>query len=228
MANVTGTPSNDSLVGTNKRDSLIGFAGNDTLQGLGGNDILDGGAGDDQLVGGSGSDTYYFASGYGHDVIDNSGSANDTDTIQLQGLNIADIRLTREGNDLVLTIISTGETLRVTQHFLDVDHAIDQISFANNIHWNSSDILANLYSPPAGPTEGSDTLQGTASNDSLQGLGGDDILIGMTGNDTLEGGVGPTILKVGPAKIHSTAAVVPITWMVAQMMISMSLMMRVT
>jgi Ca2+-binding RTX toxin-like protein len=53
MADINGTPDDDTLLGT---------SGDDTINGLGGNDTLDGLAGDDTLNGGDGSDTASFAS----------------------------------------------------------------------------------------------------------------------------------------------------------------------
>ncbi|WP_165493836.1 calcium-binding protein [Azotobacter chroococcum] len=197
MATLTGDEFDNELLGTNRRDSLLGLAGNDTLYGDGGNDTLDGGTGNDLLVGGAGNDTYLYGSGSGNDIIDNNGAANDTDTISLSNLNVADIRLTQEGNDLVLTVLATGEMLRVLQHFLAPDYSIDRIQFADGTRWNASDIPANLHVPPASPTDGSDTLEGGSGDDLLQGLGGDDTLIGNDGNDTLDGGTGADHMEGG-------------------------------
>jgi Ca2+-binding RTX toxin-like protein len=198
MATLTGDEFDNELLGTSRRDSLLGLAGNDTLYGDGGNDSLDGGTGSDLLAGGAGNDTYLYGSDSGNDTIDNSGgAANDTDTISLSNLNVADIRLTQEGNDLVLTVLATGEMLRVLQHFLAPDYSIDRIQFADGTRWNASDIPANLHVPPASPTDGSDTLEGGSGDDLLQGLGGDDTLIGNDGNDTLDGGTGADHMEGG-------------------------------
>ena len=56
MADVVGTPGNDTLPGTGGDDSLTGLAGNDTLDGGLGADTLDGGAGTDRLLGDDGDD----------------------------------------------------------------------------------------------------------------------------------------------------------------------------
>ncbi|WP_030130682.1 calcium-binding protein [Pseudomonas sp. QTF5] len=126
MATVNGNDNANILTGNATNDTLNGLGGNDTLYGNGGDDTLDGGTGNDRLVGGRGSDTYRFGLGYGFDVIDNSGGANnDVDTLLLTNLNANQIRLTRIGNDLVLSVLASGETLTVSQNFLDADHAID-------------------------------------------------------------------------------------------------------
>lgn len=47
------------------------------------------------------------------------------------------------------------------------------------------------------PTNGNDTLVGTAGNDSINGLAGDDSIEGLAGNDTLGGGAGNDTLVGG-------------------------------
>src|SRR3990167_10144788 len=169
MATVTGDDFANTLTSGAGGDTLIGLGGNDSLSGNGGDDILDGGTGDDLLIGGRGDDIYRFGLGYGHDVIDNSGGkANDLDSIRLTDLNAADIRLDRVGDDLVLTVLASGETLTVSQYFIDADHQIDRIQFADGSRWHSSDILANLYYPAVTPTEGDDILNGNLTDDMLE------------------------------------------------------------
>ncbi|HEY9248234.1 MAG TPA: calcium-binding protein, partial [Rariglobus sp.] len=195
MADITGS---GTLNGTKSNDTITGLATDDSLFGDAGNDTLDGGAGDDQLRGGRGNDIYVFSATSGHDTIDNSGgNKNDLDTIQLSGLNPGDIRLTREGNDLVLTVLGGGATLTVSQYFLDADHKIDRIQFANGTLWDGSAILANLQYEIVEPTEGDDVIRGGPADDNLQGLGGNDTLYGEGGNDTLDGGTGADRMEGG-------------------------------
>lgn len=187
-----------TIIGTGGANTLTGGATADTLIGLGGNDILDGGAGNDLLIGGSGNDTYRYGRGYGNDVIDNSGGNNkDVDLIQLTNLTASQIRLTRIGNDLVLSVLASGETLTVRQCFLDADHAIDGIVFADGTRWGVKEALANLYYLPVTPTEGADIINGNPTDDTLFGLGGNDQLFGNYGNDTLDGGAGNDRMEGG-------------------------------
>ncbi|MBD0682684.1 calcium-binding protein, partial [Pseudomonas sp. PSB11] len=198
MATINGDGGANILTGTSLSDSLNGQGGNDTLNGNNGNDTLDGGTGNDLLNGGRGNDNYRYGGGYGNDVIDNSGGlAADLDSIQLVNLNAGQIRLSRVGNDLVLTVLASGETLTVSQHFLDADHAVDRIQFADGSRWDSSAILSNLYYPPATPTAGADVINGNPDDDVLQGLGGNDTLFGNGGNDLLDGGSGADRLEGG-------------------------------
>lgn len=191
MATINGTDTANTLIGTSSADTINGLGGNDTLQGNAGNDILDGGAGNDRLLGGRGNDIYRYGQGYGNDVIDNSGGAgSDVDIIQLTNLNPSQIRLTRVGFDLVLSVLATGETLTVSQCFLDADHALEGIVFADGTRWGVSEALANLYYLPVTPTAGADIINGNPTDDTLFGLGGNDQLYGNYGNDTLDGGTG--------------------------------------
>lgn len=195
MADITGS---GTLNGTKSADTITGLATDDSLFGDAGNDTLDGGAGDDLLRGGRGNDIYVFTATSGHDTIDNSGgNKSDLDTIRLVGLNPADIRLTRDGNDLVLTVLAGGATLTVSQYFRDNDHKIDRIQFANGTLWDGSAILANLQYETTEPTEGDDVIRGGPADDNLQGLGGNDVLYGEGGNDTLDGGTGADRMEGG-------------------------------
>ncbi|MBP2160407.1 MULTISPECIES: calcium-binding protein [Asticcacaulis] len=48
-----------------------------------------------------------------------------------------------------------------------------------------------------GPSEGNDSLSGTAGNDAIDGLGGMDIITGLAGDDSLDGGAGSDNLSGG-------------------------------
>ncbi len=198
MATINGNDIDNILTSGAAADTLNGLGGNDTLLGNGGNDTLDGGTGNDRLLGGRGSDTYRYGQGYGFDVIDNSGGASsDFDTLRLTDLNANQIRLTRIGNDLVLTVLATGETLTVSQCFADADHQIDRIQFADGSRWSAADVLLNLYYPPVVPSDGADVINGNPTDDNLLGLAGNDTLYGNSGNDTLDGGIGNDRMEGG-------------------------------
>ncbi|HQS39346.1 calcium-binding protein [Polaromonas sp.] len=146
-----------TLMGWSLGDHIVGGASDNYLYGAGGDDILDGGAGNDQLYGGVGNDTYVWSSGSGYDYIsdyawqygeyDPDGSyhgGGGFDTVKLRGLAPADVALTYEPGslDLIIQIISTGETLTVNQG-LDAgapDYFLERIVFDNGVVWNSNDI----------------------------------------------------------------------------------------
>src|SRR5205823_1882400 len=111
---------------------IRGTSGNDTISGTNDADTLDGGAGNDTLNGQAGSDTYIFGAGSGNDTISGEWDSSATDTIKLTGLNPADVTLTRSGQNLVIAINATGETMTVSGHFYGTSNGIEQIAFADN------------------------------------------------------------------------------------------------
>jgi trimeric autotransporter adhesin len=116
-----GNASANALTGNSKNNVLYGYAGADVIDGGVGNDTLDGGADADLLFGGDGVDL--LAGSAGNDVINsgtgadillfNRGHGSDTvigtnlreDVLSLSGIRYADMSLSRNGNDLIL---STG------------------------------------------------------------------------------------------------------------------------
>jgi Ca2+-binding RTX toxin-like protein len=63
MADINGTPGNDTINGTEQDDRIDAGAGDDTINGLGGNDFIDGGSGNDTINGGDGDDRLFSYSG---------------------------------------------------------------------------------------------------------------------------------------------------------------------
>jgi len=209
---VIGTDDDDELYGTRRGNLMMGFAGNDYLDGMdgddalaGGNgdDILIGGAGDDVVTGGVGNDVYEFARGDGNDLIMQDdyadGSATgDIDVIRFApGITQADVRITPGVDDLVLTIIDTGDTLTLQNWRIPSGARVSRIEFHDGMVWDEAS-LAALTVQISG-TEESDYLAGTSAADILHGLagndeidagGGADTLIGGRGDDTLSGGTG--------------------------------------
>jgi Ca2+-binding RTX toxin-like protein len=229
---VDGGAGNDTLHGRNGNDTLIGGEGNDTLYGDGGNDNLQGGAGDDHLDGGDGndvleggagndllrglggSDTFRFGRGDGADSIENynsfhgwidPGAETAIETVLFDAdLLPSDVIARRVGDDVVLTIAGTNDSLRIGRQFngSSIDHfyGVDEVRFADGTVWTPA-TLRTLVSQgtAAGETllgfTDADTLDGGAGNDTIQGRGGDDTLIGGLGNDTLNGEAGNDLLQ---------------------------------
>lgn len=96
-----GGDGNDTLEGGLGDDLLVGGVGDDILNGGDGNDTILAGIGSDTLDGGAGDDAYIFASGDGTNTITADASGNDT--VGLIGMNAADITLTEDGDDLVIS-----------------------------------------------------------------------------------------------------------------------------
>ncbi len=207
-----GGPGDDVLMGDDwggfqGNDGLYGDTGDDVLYGRGGFDLLDGGPGNDRLVGDDtvlgpfghyerGGDTYVFAPGYGWDTIhDADVTSGEDDVLKLAGgLAPADVRVTRDPENLHLEFGETGDRVTVEGWFLEdgVDHRIERVEFEDGTVWTADRVEA-LLSPF--PTEGTDVLHGTAGPDLLSGFGGDDYLFGGGGDDRLEGGTGADRLE---------------------------------
>lgn len=150
-----GTSGNDYLFGETGDDFLYGGDGNDHLEGGEGDDLLIGGAGNDYLIGGIGNDVYYFERGWGQDYVDDwAGSSGDTglDVIRFgEGISASDIAASRSGNDLILTLKGTTDTINV-RYFFEYEastyYAIDEVQFADGTKW-SIDAIKQLVSQPA-------------------------------------------------------------------------------
>ncbi|MFC1836848.1 calcium-binding protein, partial [Thermodesulfobacteriota bacterium] len=203
---VYGTSHNENLINGVGDAILVAGGGNDTIWAGDGDDILDGGEGNDILYGEAGNDTYILRIGSGHDtIVDSDPTADNTDTIwfgsNLTRGNIAPMRL---GNDLILTILASSDTLTVKDYFRNDStlNQIERIAFMDGTVWTYEEMIAEAYAP----TEGDDAIYGTADidelsgasgNDKLYGLADDDILNGDAGNDYLRGGIGDDTLDAG-------------------------------
>jgi Ca2+-binding RTX toxin-like protein len=173
-----GRGGDDLLIGGNGADTLIAGAGNDTLQGGSGNDRLTAGAGTDSLDGGAGTDileettaggsgntTFIFSRGSNQDTINERGG---TDMIQL-GTNIStsQLTLTRSGNNLIVGITGTTDTITVTNYFatgLGYDAMIESIRFNDGTVWDQAAIASRVTGSVA-PTAVA-AVEGTSDTDS--------------------------------------------------------------
>lgn len=173
---------------------LQGTAGSDHLIGFHTADVLDGGAGNDILEGRDGSDLYRFDRGGGDDEIRETVTevnVGDFDTLAFgPTLLPEDLAVSREGNDLVFTVIDTGETLRVAGQFNFGSwfswNDVELFTFANGTQWTDVEVAARL----TGGTPGDDHLIGTFRSDTLDGGAGNDLLEGGDGSDIYIFGLG--------------------------------------
>ena len=125
-------------------------------------------------------DFFQFAAGMGAQTM----GAYDYPGISFNGgLTLADVALTYDGNDVVLTLAGAGDSLRVAGGRLD---GIGFITFDDGTIWRPDIVPA----PEIVGTEGDDLLDGSAGDDTLLGLGGNDTLDGGQGDDLLDGGAG--------------------------------------
>lgn len=170
---------------TSGNDHTFGFTFEDQFAASAGNDILEGG---------DGSDTYAFGRGSGHDEIREAVSnviIGDDDAVQFAaGVLPTDIALSRDGDDLIVTITDTGDTLRIKGEFDNyVDFTwtdVERFVFANGTVWTKTDIQNRLIQP----TAGNDVITGFYTNDVLTGGAGNDTLRGRDGSDTYQFNLG--------------------------------------
>ncbi|UIT40690.1 calcium-binding protein [Xylella fastidiosa] len=212
-----GTSGNDTLKGWQGKDILLGGAGDDVLdggegsnrlEGGAGNDVLkvsywsadnvlNGGTGDDTLYGSGYADTYIFNKGDGHDTIIEQGG---TDKLVFgEGIAAADVRLLRQGQDVVLDLGNGHDSIRLKDWLTaegrrNYSADIEQIVFADGTLW-TPETLSSMGLTTLG-TSGNDTLKGWQGKDILLGGAGDDVLDGGEGSNRLEGGAGNDVLKV--------------------------------
>lgn len=190
-----GTAMSDALYGDSSANTLQGFGGNDNIDGGAGNDVLIGGAGLDVLSGQAGSDTYVFNLGDGQDRIFNADeSFSSVDTLRFgEGITIADVKLTRDSHQLIISIIGTQDSVTVVSFFYSgaTKSYLDQIVFDDGISLSYAQIL-DITSTA---TATADSLYGDSLSNTLLGLGGDDTIYGLGGDDTLEGGQGNDFLS---------------------------------
>ncbi len=133
------------------------------------------------LYGSAFADTYLFNKGDGHDtIIEQSG---DDKLVFGEGIAAADVRLLRQGQDVVLDLGNGHDSIRL-KDWLDFQRLpqrhsndIEQIVFADG----------TLWTPETLSSMGLTTL-GTLGNDTLNGWQGKDILLGGDGDDVLDGG----------------------------------------
>jgi len=131
-----------------------------------------------------------FRRGSGQDIIiDPDPTADNADTIWLgSNLTPEEVVLRRSGNNLVLKILDTTDTLTVQDYFRNDSplNRVEQIQFMDGTLWTHDDILLQIVAP----TEGDDIIYGGAGDDLINGAGGNDALYGNAGNDTLTGEIG--------------------------------------
>ncbi|MCE3006408.1 MAG: hypothetical protein LW853_06210, partial [Rickettsiales bacterium] len=159
--------------------------------------MLDGGAGVDSLTGGTGNNTYRFGRGDGTDVIEGvydptSGKKN---VLELKaGVALADLRGARVGDDLVLSIAGTTDSVTLQYFFYSTTYApVQEVRLSNGAVVNVDALMSSILVG----TAAADVMEGTALADAMSGLAGADTLFGKEGDDTLSGGAGNDTLDGG-------------------------------
>ncbi len=117
---LVGGPGNDSLDGSFGFDSLSGGPGSDlllgdsnsdTIDGGEGNDTLRGGNGNDDLIGGPGADLFVLRAIRSTDRIEDFEDGLDSFDSRDEGLTFADLTITDDAGDALITVTDGGEVL---------------------------------------------------------------------------------------------------------------------
>jgi Ca2+-binding RTX toxin-like protein len=134
--------------------NLAGVRGTETADVIGAfnSDVVDGGAGDDTILGSVRGDTYVWNAGDGNDIINDTIATNDTHVDALQiGVRSGQVRLSYHGDDLLVTVLTTGEVIRIAQQFFGASNLIsdyqatwsyglERIAFADGEVWDRQTI----------------------------------------------------------------------------------------
>jgi Ca2+-binding RTX toxin-like protein len=116
--------------GNSLNNTITGNSANNVLSGANGNDTLRGGFGNDTVNSGSGNDTVLFGRGDGQDLVqDNSGTADKL--LYDAGINPLDLVISRQANDLRLTIHGSSDRITVQNWYLSTNNRIETLQAGN-------------------------------------------------------------------------------------------------
>jgi Ca2+-binding RTX toxin-like protein len=117
--------------GNGSANVMLGNRGANVLSGAAGDDSLRGGLGNDTLNGSSGNEMYLFGRGEGQDLVqDNSGTADKL--LYDAGINPLDLVISRQANDLRLTIHGSSDRITVQNWYVGTTNRIETIQAGNS------------------------------------------------------------------------------------------------
>ena len=219
---LNGLGGSDSLEGNADNDTLNGGDGTDILLGGAGDDTLDGGLGSDRLKGGAGTDSYTFNSGWGHDIIEDSGGQGSivvTGVAPIDGAGAKKVAVDAwQTADKKINYTVVEQSAGRKDLYISFSDRPDVITVRN---WGAGQLGVTLddalvAAPPPtntfiGGTEhaGQDRFLGTDDADLLVGLDANDLLAGGSGDDRIDGAWGTTCSWAGSGPTPSKAVTVP-------------------
>ena len=182
--NVYGFSSDDIINGSAERETINARSGNDVIDGKGGNDTIIGGKGDDTLIGGEGDDIYEYYLGDGSDTIDNTGGGNDT-LLFAYDISKNSISYKKDNNDLLMTINNDpSQAVRIKNHFLGGDYAIDRIEFGQDGSYADQEyILKQINAVRLSSQGGNNYLSDKDKKDNVYTYTGGKVTISDNGGD---------------------------------------------
>jgi len=118
---LTSDPDSDQRIHVGAGDDVVyGRGGQDEIRGEEGDDTLYGNEDDDLLTGGPGDDIYGYARGDGNDTILETIEDSGTDALIFSDIGPSDVRLRREGDDVIITIAMRADDIaRNTSIFME-------------------------------------------------------------------------------------------------------------
>lgn len=176
--------------GTIGKDTLITQEGGDnTFFGREGDDVLISGPSLTSINIQNGNDTFRYRLGDGNDVIyDGSIASDEVDTLVLEGIRPEDVRLSVEGESLLIGFTTSTQFIRDYRVFgSQYNYGVDRFVFDNGTVWSRADISYWAH-------EGSAFYGGTAAADRILGSHLDQRLGGGAGADFIDGGAGSDLL----------------------------------
>ncbi|MGH1513792.1 beta strand repeat-containing protein [Ralstonia solanacearum] len=118
--------------------TIDGGSGNDTIvlgeTGVTGGADITGGTGDDQIRLGYYGATLHFNLGDGHDRVSSMWNSGSKTLVFGAGISAADLSATRDGNDMVLHVGSGGDTITITNWFLEDRYRLQNLLLADGTH----------------------------------------------------------------------------------------------
>ena len=182
--NVYGFSSDDIINGSAERETINARSGNDVIDGKGGNDTIIGGKGDDTLIGGEGDDIYEYYLGDGSDTIDNTGGGNDT-LLFAYDISKNSISYKKDNNDLLMTVNNDpSQAVRIKNHFLGGDYAIDRIEFSQDGSYADQEyILKQINAVHLSSQGGNNYLSDKDKKDNIYTYTGGKVTISDNGGD---------------------------------------------
>ena len=183
-----------SIEGTSNSEYLNGTSASDIINAYAGDDTINGGAGNDTINGGVGNNTYIFNLGDGADLIKSyydstpylGSSTGKLNTIAFgSGIIPTNLDVYRSGDNLVLSIIGTTDSISVEDFFSNNNHLntynpVQQVTFSDGTVWNLETLDDKAFTGNAT----SEAFYGTVGQDAFNGMAGNDTYYGQGNNDT--------------------------------------------
>ena len=125
------------------------------------------------------------------------------------GISAADVRVKRDGEDLLLDHADGADTLRLYGWYADpVTRPTMDLRFADGTVWTAGDLT--VLGLRVDGTEEADMLTSLpAFPNTLVGFGGDDTLTGNTGDDRLDGGVDDALWRAVSETMFTWSILLP-------------------